>query len=288
MPARFQLKRTKKKYDNAELDKHSLKFGEPLYFDSEDKQDVALVIGDGKNTPIRQLPRFMPTPPDTEDVSYNNVYYTKEGDKYYLIDKDGNKISIIGSGGGGSSISIYKGTLLADSWTSQDTYFTQDVSLPSVLEKNPATIDVSIDNVSEYIDILSNWKYIIKAQTYNGGVKFYAYDTPSIDLAFKVQAISENSETLSKKEATITTTWTSENNYYVQEIVVDGVTGIDSSTIDLIVDMSNYKQQLQQWGKIIKIDTEEGKIKVYASEQTTIELPIQMFVYTLTDNNNTV
>ena len=52
--------------------------------------------------------------------------------------------------------------------------------------------------------------------------------------------------------------------------------------------MSNYKQQLQQWGKIIKIDTEEGKIKVYASEQTTIELPIQMFVYTLTDNNNTV
>ena len=145
-----------------------------------------------------------------------------------------------------------------------------------------------MDNVSEYIDILSNWKYIIKAQTYDGGVKFYAYNTPSIDLAFKVQAISENSETLTKKEATITTTWTSENNYYVQEIVVDGVTGIDSSTIDLIVDMSNYKQQLQQWGKIIKIDTEEGKIKVYASEQTTIELPIQMFVYTLTDNNNTV
>ena len=87
----------------------------------------------------------MPTPPDTEDVSYNNVYYTKEGDKYYLIDKDGNKISIIGSGGGGSSISIYKGTLLADSWTPQDTYFTQDVSLPSVLEKYPATIDVAMD-----------------------------------------------------------------------------------------------------------------------------------------------
>ena len=52
--------------------------------------------------------------------------------------------------------------------------------------------------------------------------------------------------------------------------------------------MSNYKQQLQQWSKIIKIDTEEGKIKVYASEQTTIELPIHMFVYTITDNNNTV
>ena len=288
MPARFQLKRTKKKYDNPELDKHSLKFGEPLYFDSGDKkQDVALVIGDGKNTPIRQLPRFMPTPPDTEDVSYNNVYYTKEGDKYYLIDKDGNKISIIGSGGG-SSISIYRGTLLADSWTSQDTYFTQDVLLPSVSEKNPATIDVAMDNVSEYADVLSNWKYIIKAQTYDGGVKFYAYDSPNIDLAFKLQSVSENSKTLTKKESIITTTWTTENNYYVQEIVVDGVTRIDSSTIDLIVDMSNYKQQLQQWGKIIKIDTEEGKIKVYASEQTTIELPIQMFVYTLTDNNNTV
>ena len=56
----------------------------------------------------------------------------------------------------------------------------------------------------------------------------------------------------------------------------------------LLSAMLSTKQQLQQWGKIIKIDTEEGKIKVYASEQTTIELPIQMFVYTLTDNNNTV
>ena len=254
MPARFQWKRTKKKFDNIELDNHSLRYGEPLYFDDTDNPaEVAFVIGDSNNTPIRQLPRFTPLPPDKEGMVFNDVYFIQEGDKYYFVDKDGNKISGTGMGGG-SSISIYRGTLLADSWTSQDTYFTQDVLLPSVLEKNPATIDVAMDNVSEYADVLSNWKYIIKAQTYDGGVKFYAYDSPNIDLAFKLQSVSENSKTLTKKESIITTTWTTENNYYVQEIVVDGVTGIDSSTIDLIVDMSNYKQQLQQWGKIIKID----------------------------------
>ena len=37
------------------------------------------------------------------------------------------------------------------------------------------------------------------------------------------------------------------------------------------------------WSKIIKIETEEGKIKIYTSEPTTIDLPIQMFVYTVDD-----
>ena len=39
------------------------------------------------------------------------------------------------------------------------------------------------------------------------------------------------------------------NNYYVRNCS-RCVTGIDSSTIDLIVDMSNYKQQLQQWTRL--------------------------------------
>ena len=47
--------------------------------------------------------------------------------------------------------------------------------------------------------------------------------------------------------------------------------------------MNNYQDQLKQWSKIIKIETEEGKIKIYASEPTTIDLPIQMFVYTVDD-----
>ena len=81
--------------------------------------------------------------------------------------------------------------------------------------------------------------------------------------------------------ATILQNWAQVSNYYVQEITLENVRAVDISTIDLIVDMTNYQQQLQQWSKIIKIETEEGKIKIYASQPTTIDLPIQMFVYTV-------
>ena len=88
MPARFQWKRTKKKFDNIELDDHSLRYGEPLYFDDTDNPaEVALVIGDSNNTPIRQLPRFTPLPPDKEGMVFNDVYFIQEGTKYYFVDK---------------------------------------------------------------------------------------------------------------------------------------------------------------------------------------------------------
>ena len=284
MPARFQWKRTKKKFNNIELDDHSLKFGEPLYFDDADNPaEVALVIGDSNNTPIRQLPRFTHLPPDKEGMVFNDVYFIQEGTKYYFVDKYGNKIS--GAGMGGSSISTYRGTILSreESWEIENNYYYQDVDIPSIQERNPTTIDVELTKVTEFNNILFNWNYIVKAETYNGGIRFYAYSLPKINLNFQAQVVNNDSGLFVKMTATILQNWTQVSNYYVQEITLENVRAVDTSTIDLIVDMTNYQQQLQQWSKIIKIETEEGKIKIYASQPTTIDLPIQMFVYTVDD-----
>lgn len=285
MPARFQWKRTKKKFDNIELDNHSLRFGEPLYFDNtEDPSEVALVIGDSNNTPITQLPRFTPLPPDKEGMVFNDVYFIQEGTKYYFVDKHGNKISGAGMGSG-SSVSTYRGTILSreESWEIENNYYHQDVDIPSIQEKNPTTIDVELTKVTDYNNILFNWNYIVKAETYNGGIRFYAYSLPKINLNFQAQVVNNDSGLFVRMTATILQNWTQVDNYYIQEIALQNVRAVDNSTIDLVVDMNNYQDQLKQWSKIIKIETEEGKIKVYASEPTTIDLPIQMFVYTVDD-----
>lgn len=285
MPALFQLLRTRKKQDNEELNKRILKFGEPLYLHNDNKSDVALVIGDPNGTLIKDLPKFTPVPPAKDNNEFNNIYFIKEGDKYYLVDKDGNKIDVIGGGGGGL-ISTYTATLTVNDWvpdTTVEGVYKQDVALSAIQEKNPTTIDVKLETISQYENILANWRYIIKAQTYDGGIIFYAYEKPKRDLVFQAQTISNQNEILVEKTATINHNWTQLENYYWTEVVVEGVKSINASTIDLIVDLANFKEQLQQWNRIIRIDTEEGKIKVYASKPTTIDLPINMFVYTLAE-----
>lgn len=285
MSALFQLLRTRKKQDSPELNERILKFGEPLYLHNDNKSDVALVIGDPNGTLIKDLPKFTPVPPAKDNNEFNNIYFIKEGDKYYLVDKDGNKIDVIG-GGGGSLISTYTATLTVNDWvldTTVEGVYKQDVTLSAIQEKNPTTIDVKLETISQYENILANWRYIIKAQTYDGGIIFYAYEKPKKDLVFQAQTISNQSEILVEKTATINHNWTQLENYYYTEVVVEGVKSINASTIDLIVDLTNFKEQLQQWNRIIRIDTEEGKIKVYASKPTTIDLPINMFVYTLAE-----
>lgn len=283
MPALFQLKRTRKSPNDESLKSQSLKFGEPLYFDSANPGDISLVIGDGHNTDINKLGRFTPIPPTPEGgLPFNAVYFIKEGDKYYLVDKDGNKISAVSGGGSGTAVRTLRGSLQASSWVAENGHYKQEVLLPDVQEQDYVTIDV-ITPMASYMETLANWKYIIKAQIGNGTITFYAYDKPVLDMQFQAQQVSSKaSDILKLVEAEIGTTWTTVDNYVTQEIEVgDSVKSINGSTIDLKVDLDNYATQLTEWAKIIKIETQDNKIKVYASSATTITLPIQMYVYTL-------
>ena len=191
MPARFQLRRTKRKFDDTDLDRYGLKFGEPLYFDNADSpNNIAIVIGDDSNTPITKLPRFTPLPPDKDGTSYNDVYFIKEGDKYYLVDKDGNKISAVGTGGS----EVYRGTLIQSNWVAENDYYVQTITNTDVTQTDTLVVDVLIgDDVQNYGSIFENWKYIVKFDSYDGGIKFFAYGQPQIDLNFQAQKATSGS-----------------------------------------------------------------------------------------------
>lgn len=291
--ATFQLKRTKKSLKN--IDDNKLAYGEPLFYNSGTNiNDVALVIGDGSSTPISELPKFTPTPTKTDNGdTFNNVYFIKKGDQYYLVDKDGNDLNITGGSGGSgySAIATYTGVLDASAWVDdvEHVCYMQTVEVSGIQEKNASTIDVLVNNPSAYSEILSNWKYIIKADTKDNEITFYAYNKPNVNLAFQVQTTYNLGGLLYRLTAALTQTWTQEENYYVQEITEfnglpagETVKATDTSTIDLNVDLSDYKNQLQEWSKLIKVETLDGLIRVYASKPTTMSLPVQIFLYTTT------
>lgn len=297
MPALLQFKRTKKAVTEPEVLKVTLNWGEPFYKEANETDGCYFVIGDEKGTAIENLPKFTPTPPPKKDesgtttINFNNVYYYEKGGKKYLVDSKGNPLSVIG--GGGATISTYTGTLTKGNWkkVSGKEYYTQDVVLLELQEKNPCTIDVLLHDMTNYSQILSNWKYVLKAETYDGGIKFYAVEEVSCDLPFQVQSVNEQTEVLTETTATILkqddseTVWTKSEtgDYYTQTITIQDISTINSSTIDLIVDLDNYETQLKEWGKIIKIDTKDNVITVYAENATTIDIPIQLYVYTMAD-----
>lgn len=289
MPALFQFLRTQKDSKDTELNKRKLEFGEPLFI-RKSKSDVAIVMGDGENN-IEDLPKFTALPADKIDMGvaypFNNIYYISKDDKYYLVDKNGNEIDVIG-GGTSSLIYTFTETLTVAGWveSTHEGIYEQFVSIPTIRETNSTTIDVIVDDLDNYIHILSGWRFIIKAIVTDGGITFYAYQKPTLALTFQAQAIIDKNEVMVERHATIlANNWTQVENkpYYYQDIKIENVKSINNATIDISIDLDNYKQQLQQWGRIIKINTQEGTIRVYASTPTEINLDIKMFVYTLSE-----
>lgn len=88
------------------------------------------------------------------------------------------------------------------------------------------------------------------------------------------------SATVENYTATIGTTWTGANAPYSQVVSVSGIKATDSPVVDL-VPSSTYataETQLEDWGKIFNIVSGANQITVYATEQTTVSLPIQLLV----------
>lgn len=82
--------------------------------------------------------------------------------------------------------------------------------------------------------------------------------------------------------ATISTTWSGTEAPYTQNITISGMSADDDDTplVDLIPSdtYATAQSQLADWGKIYKITTAANQITVYATDKTTIALPIQLKV----------
>lgn len=78
--------------------------------------------------------------------------------------------------------------------------------------------------------------------------------------------------------ATVTTAWTGSTAPYTQEIAVPGLLATDNPIVDPIysADLSTAEAEMEAYASIYRIETYDGKIKVYASAKTTTALTIML------------
>lgn len=73
---------------------------------------------------------------------------------------------------------------LTTAWTD----LTQSISVPGITPQQNAILDV-VTSTSEYETQESEWSKIYKAETYEGGIKFYAKEATATDIAVQVLAM---------------------------------------------------------------------------------------------------
>lgn len=73
---------------------------------------------------------------------------------------------------------------LGTSWSS----LTQSVSVSGITANHNAILDV-VTSTSNYEDVQNEWAKVYKAETYNGGIKFYAKEATSTALTIQVLAM---------------------------------------------------------------------------------------------------
>ena len=73
---------------------------------------------------------------------------------------------------------------LSTAWTD----LTQSVSVSGITANHNAILDV-VTSTSNYEDVQNEWAKVYKAETYNGGIKFYAKEATTVDLTVQVLAM---------------------------------------------------------------------------------------------------
>lgn len=97
-----------------------------------------------------------------------------------------------------------------------------------------------------------------------------------------VSALADGKATTQTLSATITTTWTGTEAPYTQTIAVTGIQVSDNPIVD--IDLSSISVYADQqaistdWSKIFRITTQANQITVYATDKSTVAIPIQLKV----------
>ena len=79
--------------------------------------------------------------------------------------------------------------------------------------------------------------------------------------------------------ATIGTAWTGDTAPYSQTVTVTGITENDTPIVDIVPNNADYEAlttQLEEFGNVYRITTAANSITIYATEKTTVEIPIQL------------
>lgn len=92
-------------------------------------------------------------------------------------------------------------------------------------------------------------------------------------------------------EIELGTSWTQDttNSYYTQTVSLAEINASDTPSVDVVLsgNEDNIKLQIDEWAKILDIETQNGSIKFIADEPTTIVLIIQVKGVYLSDGSVT-
>ena len=82
---------------------------------------------------------------------------------------------------------------------------------------------------------------------------------------------------------TVGTVWTSDTGYVKQEIAVDGLVPGVVNIFDIDIQpeqLASAADYVAEWSKIIKCETQNGHVNIYATEATTLQLSVLLGVVT--------
>ena len=82
---------------------------------------------------------------------------------------------------------------------------------------------------------------------------------------------------------TVGTVWTSDTGYVKQEIAVDGLVPGVVNIFDIDIQheqLASAADYVAEWAKIIKCETQNGHVNIYATEATTLQLSVLLGVVT--------
>ena len=82
---------------------------------------------------------------------------------------------------------------------------------------------------------------------------------------------------------TVGTVWTSDTGYVKQEIAVDGLVPGVVNIFDIDIQpeqLASAADYVAEWAKIIKCETQNGNVNIYATEATTLQLSVLLGVVT--------
>lgn len=96
--------------------------------------------------------------------------------------------------------------------------------------------------------------------------------------SFTVDAPTLDSARVVTYTAQIGTTWTDEDGFFSQDVPVIGIKESDKPIVDLIATTAGFAYEQESYEKIFKITTAQNKITVYAAEETTTPINIQLKV----------
>ncbi|BAK99698.1 hypothetical protein OBV_25000 [Oscillibacter valericigenes Sjm18-20] len=141
-----------------------------------------------------------------------------------------------------------------------------------------SSVTISIPSSDTYaLADMSNINLELALKVFAAAVHAANHATGGSDPLTPAQIGAAATETLT---ATISTGWSSSGGYYYKQVSVPGMLATDNPIADILPGSDNAANKLyaEAWGKVLRIDTLDGAVKLWCTAAPTTAFPAQFKV----------